>query len=100
MRTKTSKGYNKIQVEDGNFALWLNSEGASEGTGIKITTTDGTLKANGKEVRFDINQSKVLGMNPATGNTLTIALREVDYCDTNGNNYKILVLCSEPYSPT
>jgi hypothetical protein len=79
-------GYNSIiSIEDGKISLWINSAGI-------------TAEGVDKEVVFDINQKKVYGMTPANGDTLTIALREVDYCDTEGNQYKMLVLCSEPYT--
>tara|TARA_A100001015_G_scaffold312893_1_gene418956 strand:+ start:5235 stop:5501 length:267 start_codon:yes stop_codon:yes gene_type:complete len=87
MRTSTSKGYNKIQVENKGFALWLNTEDSVEAEG----------GSSNKKVKFDINQTEIEGMSSASGD-LTIALREVDYCDKDGNEFKILVLCSEPYT--
>ena len=72
------------------FSENINFEGKND-EGITATGVN-------KKVVFDVNQKKVLGVSPVTGDKLTIALREVDYCDSDGNEYKILVLCSEPYS--
>lgn len=84
-------GYNSIiNQSDGEISLFINFEGKNE-EGIEATGVE-------KKVVFDINQQKVLGVSPVSGDKLTIALREVDYCDSDGNEYKMLVLCSEPYS--
>ena len=88
MRSSSSKGYNKIQ-KGTSYGLWLNT-GDSEGIDAE--------GLSGKKVVIDINQTEVLGVQPTSGSKLTIALREVDYCDEDGNQYKMLVLCSEPYS--
>jgi len=92
----TASGYNKIfpsgTGDDNQISLWINAGGE---TGVQATTEGGSAE---KKIIFDINQKEIKSMSQSTENVLTIALREVDYCDKDGNEFKILVLCSEPYT--
>jgi hypothetical protein len=61
---------------------------------LDISTVEAETKA-GNKIKFDLNTEEVTISK--AGVTLNIKLRELDYCDTDGNEKKILVLASQPY---
>ena len=61
---------------------------------IDISTVEAEI-GGGNKIKFDLNTEEVTITK--AGITLNIELRELDYCDTDGNEKKILVLASQPY---
>tara|TARA_B100000902_G_scaffold399259_1_gene469304 strand:- start:3641 stop:3955 length:315 start_codon:yes stop_codon:yes gene_type:complete len=96
-----ASGYNHIiDTKNGEVSLFINFENQKQNntTGQSESGVTATGIEDGKKVVIKINQKDVKDVSPTTGNTLTIALRKVDYCDSDGKEYKMLVLCSEPFT--
>ena len=76
---------------------------------------DSANNSTGLNIKIELDSSKILNFEGTDitnefkfqngkqtkqrneGNVITMTLKELDYCDTNGNQKKILVLASEPY---
>jgi len=69
-------------------------------------SVDATNNANGTNITFSFDVDSIkdvdgnvidFSANTGTRPTLELCLREIDYCDADGNTKKILVLASQPY---
>ena len=92
MRTMTmSIGYEAWRDRTGNkFSLVLYD---------KYSTNVDLPSSSQKSFQIYVDPGTVVGTNQGVqGASLTLALRELDYCDKDGNEYKILALATEPYS--
>jgi hypothetical protein len=85
MRSSRPEGYRVIVSSEEKFGLWIKSSDSP------MTAT------GGKKVSLDINQTEIGSDTPVSKTQeLTVRLRQVEYCK-NGEKYKMLILCSEPY---
>jgi len=84
--------------EDGKEVLkYVVGAGTSIGDKMKhvdISTVEAEI-TSGNKIKLDLSTEDVTISK--AGITLNIKLRELDYCDADGNEKKILVLASQPY---
>lgn len=89
---------------EGNFIHQVFESTSSSGVRAIIKDTSEhtvTVPSNGGEVSFEMNvdSANVFDTYDRGDSFLTLALRELSYCDTDGVEKKILVLATEPYTP-
>lgn len=87
-----------------NFTSFFDPSKGNTFSGFLISGDSGTGDST---VKFRVESGKVdkikelssgEGSNQQTAESLTISLKEVPYCDENGETGFILIMCSDPYS--
>ena len=81
--------------EPSNSGLSNFEQPALKITGKSDKVNGGDLTIN---LNLKLNEIKNLNDNDFNSNEIDLCLRKIEYCDSDGNKFKMIVLGSQPFS--